>query len=319
MRAFLQLIRFQQLIIIAACMYSIRYFLLEPVLQYFGYSLSLPDFDFGLLTASVLLISAGASVINNYFDRKADLHNRPNQVVVGISIDRRMAIILHSVFSALGIIAGWLVAWRAGFFWFGLIFPFISFIFWRYSAVYKRKLLIGNIIISLLIAGIPFLVFVFEYFFAIKIMGKDIPELLFHHLMVINLGISTAAFFLYMAHEIAKDIHDFRGDYQAGARTLPITMGKKAARTIISLILLIFITLVVIAWFVYLRELPWLEYSLPSMIYILAFIVLPSAFLSLHIFNLKKKSQIRKFYSTIKFIMLMGLLFTIVIYLNIQY
>jgi 4-hydroxybenzoate polyprenyltransferase len=299
-------------------MYSVRYFLIEPVLMYFGYELNLPDTEFALLTISVLLITAGASIINDYFDRKADLHNRPNQVVVGVSIDRRMAIILHSVFSALGIAAGWWVAYKAGFFWFGLVFPFITFVFWRYSALYKRQLLLGNFIISILVAGIPFLVFTFEYFYAVKALGQALPEHIFRHLMIIHLGISISAFLLNMTLEIIKDIRDFRGDYQAGAQTLPIRFGKRSAKTIASLILISFVTLLVFAWFLYMRTLSWMEFETASMIYILIFIILPSAFLALRVFNMKKKKQLNQFARGIKFIMLMGFLFTIVIYLNIH-
>ncbi|HKK67348.1 MAG TPA: geranylgeranylglycerol-phosphate geranylgeranyltransferase [Bacteroidales bacterium] len=318
MLSFLKLIRIQQLLIIAACMYSVRYFLIEPLLMYFGYELNLPDTEFALLTVSVLLITAGASIINDYFDRKADLHNNPEHVLVGISIDRRMAIILHSVFSVLGIAAGWWVAYKAGFFWFGLIFPFITFVFWRYSALYKRQLFLGNVIISLLVAGIPFLVFMFEYFFAVKTLGKGLPVHIFHHLMVIHFGISTSAFLLNMVLEIVKDIRDFRGDYQAGAQTLPIRFGKRSARTVSSLLLISFVTLLVFAWFLYLRSLCWMEFETLSMMYILIFIVLPSAFLALRVFNMKKKKQLNQFANGIKFIMLMGFLFTIIIYLNIH-
>ncbi|MGC9330385.1 MAG: UbiA family prenyltransferase [Bacteroidales bacterium] len=317
MRTFLQLIRFYQLIIIAVCMYAFRYFMLEPVLEYFGKGLAMPGMEFGLLVISVLLITAGACIINDYFDRKADLHNHPDHVIVGIRINRRMAIILHSFFSVLGIIAGWYVAHKAGFFWFGLIFPFITFIFWRYSLLYKYKMLVGNIIIALLVAGIPFLVFTFEYFFAVKIMGQSVPSDIYHHLMVFNLGFSFAGFLVYLAHEITKNIMNFRGDYLVGAKTLPIRIGKNAARNVISIILIFFVLVMVISWFVYLRELDYIQYQNLSMIYILVFIVLPAAFMALRIYNMKLKHQLRHFGTGLKLLIITGVLFTLVIYLNI--
>ncbi|MGM0649388.1 MAG: geranylgeranylglycerol-phosphate geranylgeranyltransferase [Bacteroidota bacterium] len=318
MRTFLQLIRFYKLLAIAACMYIFRYFLLEPVLQYAGKQLSMPDTEFGFLVASVLLISAGAGIINDYFDRKADLHNRPDRVVIGVHINRRMAIVLHSVFSLLGIVTGWLVAYKAGFFWFGLIFPFITFVFWRYSSLYKYKLLTGNIIMSVLIAGIPFLVFTLEYFFAVKLMGSKIPTELYHHLMVLSLGFSGAAFLLSLAHEITKNIKDFRGDYQAGAKTLPIKMGKKTARTTISIILILFVVFVVIAWFVYIKNLDYIRYNILSMTYIIVLLVLPAVFMALQIFKLKKKHQLKRYCKRLKYLMIVGFLFILIIYLNIN-
>lgn len=318
MRTFLQVIRFYKLIAIAACMYMFRYFLLEPVLQYAGQELSMPDTEFGFLVASVLLISAGAGIINDYFDRKADLHNRPNRVIIGVHINRRMAIVLHSVFSVLGIVTGWLVAYKAGFFWFGLIFLFITFIFWRYSSLYKYKMLTGNVIMAILIAGIPFLVFTLEYFFAVKQMGNKIPTELYHHLMILSLGFSGAAFLLSLIHEITKDIKDFRGDYQAGAKTLPIKMGKHAARTTISMILILFIVFMVTAWFIYIKNLDYIRYNILAITYIVALIVLPAAFMAIRIFKIKKKHQLQRYNTGLKFIMLFGFLFTLIIYLNIN-
>ena len=61
---------------------------------------------------------------------------------------------------------------------------------------------------SLLVAGIPMLVFTFEYFFAVKLMGNAIPSAKYHHLLMLSLGFSGAVFLVYLAHEITKDIRD---------------------------------------------------------------------------------------------------------------
>lgn len=318
MKALLKLFRIYDIAIIALCMYMFRYFLIEPVLTYFGYSLSMPDFDFALLVASIMFITVGAGIINDYFDRKADLHNRPASVVISINIERRSAIILHSIFSAIGVLLGWYVSYRTGFFWFGLLFLFISGVFWLYSSYFKRKTLIGNIIISLLVAGIPFLVFAFEYFYAVKLTGSDLPAKIFHHLMILSLGFSIASFIAYIIHEITSDVIDFRGDYKAGAKTLPISMGKQATRIIISILLIFFISFIIFAWFIYLQNLTYIQYPWHSLFYLGVFVLLPSFVMTVLILNLYKKKHLKIFCIWIKLIMLFGILFSFIIYLNIN-
>ena len=45
--------------------------------------------EFILLTGSIMMLAAAGYIINDYFDQKIDLINRPDQVVVGIHLRRR--------------------------------------------------------------------------------------------------------------------------------------------------------------------------------------------------------------------------------------
>jgi 4-hydroxybenzoate polyprenyltransferase len=243
-------------------MYSLRYFMLEPILGMYGYSLISSHFEFSLMVFSVLLITGAASIINNYFDRKSDLMNRPNDVIVGTIINRRFAIILHSVLSFIGVIVGFYLCALSGHFWYGLSFILISIIFYLYSGYFKRRLLIGNIIISLLIAGITFLPWLTEFVFAKSHYTQAFPSKIYHHLMILSLGFSVAAFLLNLAREIIKDIVDFRGDYQTGSKTIPIVYGKQLARRISSLTLLLTGLFIITSWFVYLRNIPAIQHNI---------------------------------------------------------
>lgn len=316
---YLRLIRAHHLLIVAGIMYSIRYFMLEPILGIYGHSLISTDFEFSLMVFSVLLITGAASIINNYFDRKSDLLNRPNNVVVGTSINRRFAIILHSVLSFFGVIIGFYLCALAGHFWYGLSFIFITILFYLYSSYFKRRLLTGNIIISLLIAGITFLPWLTEYIFAKSHYTQAFPTKIYHHLMILSFGFSLAGFLLNMAREIIKDIIDFRGDYQYGSKTIPIIYGKKLSRQIGSLILTLSGIFIIAAWFLYLRNIPIIQHNMLLVIYLSIILVAPIFFLALSIHNAKKRKQLKRIISILQLLMLMGVLFSLVIFLNITF
>lgn len=315
---YLKLIQIHHLLFIAAVMFSMRYFLMEPVLSRYGLALVSNEFEFGLLVFAVLLITGAASIINQYFDRKSDLHNRPNKVIIGTKINRRFAIILHSALNLLGVVAGFYLCALAGHFWYGTVFIFISIVFYLYSGRYKRRLISGNLLISLLISGITFLPWMMEFMFAKPIISGQIPERIYHHLMILSLGFSIAGFFLNMARETVKDMIDFRGDYQAGSRTIPIVFGKKAGRRISSILLVFTTAYIVFSWFIYLKNIAIIQDKLLTVSYLGIFLVAPLIFLSLYILQANKRRHLFVAMRILQVIMLLGVLFSLVIFLNIQ-
>ena len=169
--SFLKLIRAQNLIIVALTMVLMRYAIIEPILgllPYIAVGASVPEVmqlqfrlvDFIILMFSTLAITAAGYVINDYFDIRTDLVNR-GKVIVGTKIARRRAMMWHNIFNGLGIVGGFYVSYRIGFLWLGIFFLLISGLLYFYSATYKRQFLLGNFIVSLLTAAVPFLVVVF--------------------------------------------------------------------------------------------------------------------------------------------------------------
>ena len=88
---FLRLIRFPNLVIIALTQYAIRFGIIYPFLNQAGLDLFLSEKLFGMLVGATVLIAASGYIINDYFDVKLDLLNKPNQLVIGKSISRRQA------------------------------------------------------------------------------------------------------------------------------------------------------------------------------------------------------------------------------------
>lgn len=106
----LRVTRFLNLTIVAATMYLMRYCILQPLLWQKGMELQLSSNEFLMLALSTVFITAAGYVINDYFDTRTDTINRPDTVIVGRAITRRMAISMHWTFNALGVLFGVLVS-----------------------------------------------------------------------------------------------------------------------------------------------------------------------------------------------------------------
>jgi 4-hydroxybenzoate polyprenyltransferase len=177
-----------------------------------------------LLTVSTLLVAAAGYIINDYYDVKIDLINKPDRVVVGRSIGRRYALLLHSVFSVAGIAIGTYLS-----LWIGAVNLFSVWLLWLYSNTLKRKPFVGNVAVALL-TGLSILV---------------VDALFYPHHSLIWIY-ALFAFFMTLVREIVKDMEDLKGDNTFGCRTLPILLGIRRTKAIIFLILIVFLTSVVV-------------------------------------------------------------------------
>ena len=103
------------------------------------------DWRLFLLSLSTVLVAAGGYVINDYYDIKIDLVNKPEKVVVGKIVTRRIAMFLHTTLSFTGIAVGAFISLYLG------AINFVSaFLLWWYSNYLKRLPFLGNLVIGFL-------------------------------------------------------------------------------------------------------------------------------------------------------------------------
>jgi len=130
---FLKLTRFWNLLIIAVAQYFTAAFLI-------GFE-KIWYLNLFLLSTSTVIIAAAGYIINDYYDVKIDLINKPERVVIGKEVARRYAILSHSILSFIGVAVGFLLNWKIG------IINFLSaFLLWWYSNNLKRQPFIGNLV-----------------------------------------------------------------------------------------------------------------------------------------------------------------------------
>ncbi len=201
------------------------------------------EFHFWLLVLSTILIAAGGNMINDYFDTRIDRVNKPDELIVGRTVKRRVAMAGHLVLSGLGLAIGMLVAWRSGQLRWALIPLFAVGTLWYYSVRLKRAFLIGNGTVAFLSALVPITVGLYEVTALANMYPRD--NWLVNHAgeklkMVIDfnepwywiLGFGVFAFLSTLVRELQKDLADVKGDQADGCRTVPIVMGLRWGKAI---------------------------------------------------------------------------------------
>lgn len=250
---FFRLIRTINLLVIGLTMFVVEMFILRvPTIvrtstqhflsTYKVYSDKINVFWF--LLVSTLLIAAAGNIINDYFDVKADRINKPNRLIIGKHIKRRWAMVLHWSFNSLGMIIALYVGYVLQNIWVPLI-AFLSInLLWFYSAYYKRRPLIGNLIVALLIGIIPIYVLLIN----LPLSGwpkKHAILTSYHEIIIYILFVSVIAFLINLIRELVKDIQDIKGDLRLGAKTFPIKYGIRKSKYLVSALNLITISIII--------------------------------------------------------------------------
>ncbi len=305
----LRLIRYKNLIIIVLLQSLLRYGLLIPILHYYDVSPALSDVRFVLLVLSTILLAASGYVINDYFDIRIDTINRPDRVVVGRVVPRRMALLLHVVFTITGVFIGLFLAYITRKESYALLYILVPALLWYYSTTFKKEILIGNLIISLLTALVPYVVVSLEFAALARVHGPEILQ---------SSACSTAwfwttgfAFFAFistMARELIKDMEDVEGDGRAGCTTLPVEMGLKYSRTVVMLLTLASVA----ALWIVLLLVPRLRESYITWGYFFLFLTVPYLLLGYRVLTARVKSDFKGASTLSKVIMLSGILYILV-------
>ncbi len=270
--------------------------------------MQLTEFHFFLLVLSTVLITSAGYVINDYFDRKSDLINRPESVVVGKEINRRYAMAFHIIFNIIGILCGFYVSIKANVPLLGLIFIAVSGLLWFYSTTYKKQLLIGNLIVAFLVALVLLIILLFE-FMILKNLYDSVLETFRSSLKYLSAwvsGYAGFAFLLTLAREIIKDTEDFKGDFIDSSQTLPIVVGIRYTKAIISFLLLTVMVGLFYVYFIYLTN----KFTL---FYICITLVIPLAYIIYRIISATERKDYGIASMMAKIIMISGLLYALLI------
>jgi 4-hydroxybenzoate polyprenyltransferase len=268
--ALFRLTRFWNLAIIAFAQYFTAYFLFHQRLLVFT------DFWLFLIVASTVMIAAAGYIINDYYDIKIDLINKPDRVVIGKTITRRYAIFFHTVISVTGVGIGLLINWKVG------AVNFVSvFLLWLYSNNLKRLPLIGNLVVAVLTGLSLFLL-----------------SFLYEQYLPLVMTYSLFAFFMTLIREIVKDMEDMKGDTTFGCRTLPIVWGIRKTKSFLYGTILVFSFLVL-----------WLDYQQLkiSWIYFIPLLFVPMSILFYRLLKADTKKEFYQLSQLCKIIMLLGI------------
>ena len=290
-----------------------RYCIISPFLQINNFSLQLDNLRFFLLVLTTILIAAAGYVINDYFDVRTDRINKPDKVIIDSGIHRRSAIFLHSILSVTGILTGIYLSLYIKVLPLSFIFIFCSGLLWFYSTTYKKQLLIGNLLVSFMIGGVPLLVALFE----IPLLNRVYGDIMlqnnsnFNYIFFWITGFASFAFLTNFIREVIKDTEDFEGDNASGMITIPIFLGIKYSKIILSaLIIFCILALILVLRFIMFSG-KTIDYI--SGVYFVLLLIIPFFLLLFKIIYAKSKNDYHYASTLLKFIMLSGILYSFVV------
>ena len=180
------------------------------------------DPKLAFLVLSTLCITAAGYIINDYYDIKIDYINKPNRVLVGRVLKRRVAMASHIALNLVGIGLGSLISWTIGF-----INLSASFLLWLYSNQLKRLPFVGNLLIALLTAA--------------SILVLAVYYQANQYLIVTY---AMFAFSITLIREIIKDMEDLKGDQNFGLQTLPIYWGIRKTKRFLYVLIAGFVAVI---------------------------------------------------------------------------
>ncbi len=254
-----------------------------------------------LILASVF-IAAGGNVINDYFDINIDTINKPEKRVIDKYIKRRWAIVWHFLLSVAGILLTAYVAWKTHNWW--MIFGNIAcvLILWSYSASFKKKLLSGNVIISLLTAWVIIIVGGWFHFELVRneAIYSDVNSAKLLRLTFLYGGF---AFIISLIREVIKDIEDRKGDARYGCKTMPIVWGIHVCKVfIVTWLVMLIVSIATLV--VYVLPYKWWY----AIVYCIVFLLAPLIRVTKGVMKAQSVGDFSVLSAQIKWIMLFGIL-----------
>lgn len=305
--AFLKLIRYQNLLMLAIMQLIFRYGFLESQ----SIPLALNDWQFALLVLSTVCIAAGGYLINNILDRGTDEINKPNDVVIGKQISEAMGYNLYIALNIAGVAIGFYLAnaiYKPNF---AAVFVIVAATLYVYANGLKQTILIGNIIIALLLSVSILIIGIFD------LLPMIVPENQAGMGIIFKILIDFAvfAFIINLIREIVKDLEDVNGDYNQGMNTLPIALG--VARTGKIVFGLSFIPLGLLIY--YINENLFSNNLYYATAYGLLLIIGPLLYFTIKIFSAKTQKDFHHLSIVLKFVIFFGILSIAVINFNVKY
>lgn len=312
-KPYLQLLRIGNLAFLAILLFVMEKWVATPLLAVAQFSEQMPWWVLTLLIMSILLISAGGYVINDYFDIKIDRINRPDDIIVTRHLSRDVAMHIFQVLTIVGVIIGLFVAWWAHSWTLGMIYIVVPGLLWFYSASYKRQLLIGNIVVAFMASLVPL---------TVAIANADYLHHLYQDALAYTPIVSELylwigwfagfAFLMTWVREMVKDIQDIEGDREMECRTMPIVWGIKTTKIVATFLLVLVTSLIVYIGFAVLPfPHDWQSFSTRFIVFGL---LVPIACAMALLWAAKTPTEYRRTQRIIKLIMFLGVMYSFVIH-----
>ncbi|HQX05012.1 MAG TPA: geranylgeranylglycerol-phosphate geranylgeranyltransferase [Flavobacterium sp.] len=303
---YLQLIRYQNLLMLALMQLVFRYGFLNQQDCF----LALADWQYLLLVLSTVLIAAAGYVINDIFDQETDSINRPSAQIVGKLITESKAYNIYVALNILGVSIGFYLSNVIEKPSFATIFIFIAACLYFYATTLKKVLLLGNLMVAFVLALSVLIIGFFDLYPATHEGNQDQMRMLFSILT----DYAFFAFLINFIREIVKDAEDVKGDYNQGMQTLPILLGVGRTSKVIFGLLLVPIGIV----FWYVNSYLMFNDLYIAVLFLLFLVLSPLLYCLVKSWSAKTTTDFRHLSLLLKWILFFGILSIVIINYNIK-
>ena len=169
-----------------------------------------------------------------------------------------------------------------------------------YSISLKKKLLIGNILVSALTA---WSILVITFCETSNLLSPNIIGSYAQKITRISFLYAGFAFVISLVREVVKDMEDIDGDSRYGCNTMPIAWGINSTKVFVSVWLVVLIGMLLIVQF-YVLILNWWW----SAVYSLLLIIVPLFYIFKLLLSAKTSKDYHRLSSLIKMVMFAGIL-----------
>lgn len=302
-------LRTTNLLIMVITFYLIKYLVLVPYAVQFDVELLFNDWNFLLLVIVTMLTASAGNIVNDIYDVDIDQINKPEKVFINRLISKKNAWRLFFTLNGLAMILIFIVYSNID--WFLIwMYPFGFFLtwsmLWLYSYRYKKSVIVGNLIVGVFVSFVPWSVCYPELVNTAVGTIPNSPVFMFTGIIYI-----VFAFVSTILREIIKDIEDMDGDAQFGGKTLPIVYGAKKAKRVGQFVGLLLIAIMTVSTYLLFN----IELTI-SAIYGIVTVIIPTLYVLWALEQASDKKTFHQLSQISKLVMLAGLIFLIVLYLD---
>lgn len=306
MMPLLNLIRWKNLLIILLTEAVIKFALMDYFFASSGLSYRMTNEIFVLLALSSIFIAAAGYIINDINDVEIDSVNNKNRPLVSGDIKISTANILLYAFNIIGVVLAFYVAFETKKIGLAAVQLFVMALLYGYSNFYKCSKLVGNILVSLTTALVPFLIWIYTIYDVLAQGFMFSYDLRWMHLSV---GFYMLfAFLSNMVRELLKDKEDADADMVNDCNTWAASVSARSLKSLILFILLLLIILLVA--YQYFFPISILFRSSLSLIYTAIF-----AYVIPKLYKANTKGDYYKLSVVMKIIMLIGVISPVILWL----
>lgn len=241
------------------------------------------SFNYWVETFCILIITASGYIVNDLYDYKIDLINKPQKTYVNIYASSKKFWTAYFVMTTSAVLLSLLLPVKL------LIINYISITaLFLYAYYFKRYAVIGNLVVSTMVA-------------LVIICGG-----LLAHIKLPLMWMAIFAFQITLIREIVKDVEDIKGDLKNQLKTLPIVSGIRLTQIVlVSLVLFLIITvpLPLVLHYVLFHEFLWNYFVTSTLIVVIPLLGVLQTLVKKG-FHLEKYTQTSLY---LKWIMLTGL------------